>query len=480
MKLARWFRFYFWLSIGTSAFWALAMVSVLDQNNFAFSSVLAVLLLLFGIGTASAYTLMPEMKLLAIYNGVTLFSVAIAMGFRSETLHLQSKTLLLFPFYYFFVLISSWRNQCDLKRFINTERRFKSLIDSIPAGISLIRNYTFELANKTIYQKFLFGEKNLIGRRVGSLSPDSPFVSCVNRFLDSGDSQCTFEEILSTSSGPRNHLIILKKLSNQRGNILAVSLDTEEKKQIERELFRQREQIEANAKLVYLGELSNGIAHEINNPLSIIVGKINLLMKRLEMDKTPSSLEPLRIELGTIGKAADRILKIVSSIRTLSRDDRKDPFKLVSVADLIEDALSLCRSRLKEYGISLTVNAEAGLELPCISNQLSQVLLNLIGNSIDALQPLEQKWIKINARLRNEWVEVLISDSGLGIPTSIRDKIMNPFFTTKEIGKGTGLGLSNSFSIIDYHFGKIYFDHSKPNTTVVIKLPRSMMQNRVA
>ena len=97
--------------------------------------------------------------------------------------------------------------------------------------------------------------------------------------------------------------------------------------------------------------------------------------------------------------------------------------------------------------------------------------MNLINNSIDALENLSKKWIRIEFKLIQNHILISVIDSGIGLPSEIKDKIMNPFFTTKEVGKGTGLGLFISWSLIESNGGKLYLDPQNKNTCFVIDLP---------
>ena len=232
----------------------------------------------------------------------------------------------------------------------------------------------------------------------------------------------------------------------------------------------QLQMIQSN-KMATLGEMASGIAHEINNPLAIIK------MTALQIQKNISSENALlRSKIERIDITVDRISKIIQGLRTFSRDGRKDPFELVSFDAMIEDILSFCNERLKHHSIKLIIDdLNPNLVFEGRAIEISQVLLNLFNNSIDALSSLDttEKWIQISAKNNGVYLEIKISDSGLGIPQEIQNKIFQPFFTTKEIGKGTGLGLSLSLTIIKNHFGEIFIDGQSNNTCFVLRLPRN-------
>ena len=102
---------------------------------------------------------------------------------------------------------------------------------------------------------------------------------------------------------------------------------------------------------------------------------------------------------------------------------------------------------------------------------MSQVILNLLNNAFDAIENKDEKWVEVQTLQNKNWVEIRVSDCGHGIPKEIQDKILQPFFTTKEVGKGTGLGLSISKGIIESHGGDLTIDNEAKNTTFVARIP---------
>jgi signal transduction histidine kinase len=129
--------------------------------------------------------------------------------------------------------------------------------------------------------------------------------------------------------------------------------------------------------------------------------------------------------------------------------------------------------KLKNRDIQLIYNPPAhSVILNCQEVQISQVLLNLIQNAVDAIEAqTTKKWIKLEILPVSNTCQIRVTDSGLGIPISLQDKILQPFFTTKDIGKGTGLGLSISSSIVREHGGQFFYDKDSPNTSFVIEIP---------
>lgn len=233
---------------------------------------------------------------------------------------------------------------------------------------------------------------------------------------------------------------------------------------------RQQTQLAQSYKMASLGEMASGIAHEINNPVSIISGKVRLLIQTIKQNNF--SKEQALTELDKINQTASRITKIVKGMRSYSRNVVEDPMTPVNISALIENVLSLSGERLKNNQIQIRVSVpEEEVILHCHETQMMQVLLNLIGNSYDAIIHLDEKWIEIELSSKDSSVEIAVTDSGTGIPEEIAKKIMQPFYTTKEVGQGTGLGLSISKGIIEAHKGKIWYDSESRNTRFIIRLP---------
>jgi signal transduction histidine kinase len=238
----------------------------------------------------------------------------------------------------------------------------------------------------------------------------------------------------------------------------------------------QRKQAMQSAKLSSLGEMASGIAHEINNPLTIISMSAKILMKQ----RADSSDEKLLEGLDKIINTSDRIAKIIRGLRSFSRDSFADSFVPTKVSKIVESTLDLCQEKIKGRGVFLKVNISDDYEINCSEIQIAQVLMNLLNNSLDALENDDERWIKIDISQTSSKVRIAVSDSGKKIPAHIAEKIMNPFFTTKEVGKGTGLGLSISKGIIDQHQGNFYLDRQHPLNTFVIELPTAKINLKSA
>jgi two-component system NtrC family sensor kinase len=225
-----------------------------------------------------------------------------------------------------------------------------------------------------------------------------------------------------------------------------------------------------SAKLSALGEMAGGVANEINNPLAIIRGSANTLRKRINDQNF--DVQSAKKDIEKIEVTVDRITKIIKGLKTFSRNADNDPYIESSLNDIISETLELCREKLRLSGVQIKVKCSENFLIECSPTQISQVLMNLIGNSFDAISDLNEKWIDIEVIESLSSYSIFVKDSGQGIESAIASKIKQPFFTTKEIGKGTGLGLSISNGIIQQHGGLLEYVPNQKNTTFVFSLPK--------
>ena len=237
----------------------------------------------------------------------------------------------------------------------------------------------------------------------------------------------------------------------------------------DRALELERSKSQQISKLTAIGEIAGGIAHEINTPLSLIQLRAEYMLESLSdgsMDK-----EAFSHGLISVNDTVKRIANIIQSLRFFARDAEGDPVELYSISKIVEDTLSLCQERFNNHEVQINFSRSHDVKISCRPAELSQALLNLLNNSFDAVQNLPEKWIRIKLAVREGYIRLSIIDSGKGIPSATQEKMMQPFFTTKEVGQGMGIGLSISMGIIKSHGGILQVDNSRTNTTIFIQLP---------
>jgi len=246
---------------------------------------------------------------------------------------------------------------------------------------------------------------------------------------------------------------------------------TSEMQRREQELRDKQEQLVQAGKLATLGELTTGVAHELNNPLNnigLFVGNAVDLIELAVTDKAPVVRE-LDHAMQQVRKATE----IISHLRTFGRAAPASREALF-LRPVIERALSLMQEQLRLREIEVTV--DLGPEEPVVVGnfiQLEQVFINLLTNARDALADSARKRIRISGSVGPRTVEIRFADTGHGIPSGRERRIFDPFFTTKEVGKGTGLGLSITYGIIKEHGGMIsVLSAPGEGARFLIQLPR--------
>ncbi len=235
-------------------------------------------------------------------------------------------------------------------------------------------------------------------------------------------------------------------------------------------LKRTQTQLIQAAKLAAVGELAAGVAHELNNPLTSILGFTELLLRDSPAD------DRTRLDLETISNQARRARDIVRNLLDFARQTK--PQRLpANVAGLLHQTLELIRRHLEGSGVVIEEEYAPGIGiLDLDSGKMKQVFLNLITNAAQAM-PRGGK-LKLCVARRGDEVAISVSDTGQGMPPDIRDRIFEPFFTTKPAGQGTGLGLSISLGIVQEHGGRIGVDSQVgQGSTFTVWLPAELIQD---
>ena len=248
--------------------------------------------------------------------------------------------------------------------------------------------------------------------------------------------------------------------------------DITDRKAAENAAKERQARMTTNLKLNAIGLMAANMAHEINNPLTIIYGEACILRKMVDQgDSTTSKLKRIA---DNVVKMSERIVSIVNGLRSLSRDGASDPMRTIPLRQIFEETIPFCRAKITADQIELIAE-----ELPdnifvcCRSVQLSQALLNLLNNAYDAVIDLTSAGkIEVFTRLTESRIEIFVSDNGPGVPEDIRKDLFQPFTSSKGIGKGLGLGLSVSKEMIEANGGNLFLKEDCAQTTFVISLPR--------
>lgn len=257
------------------------------------------------------------------------------------------------------------------------------------------------------------------------------------------------------------------------GTLLASVIQTHSGRHDSRmeEILKERsEKFLGQSKFSELGMMSAGIAHEINNPLAVIQARTTQLLR---IYRKPDRQKDLADGLQQILYTSERINKTIQGVREFVHHDENGPAQEIILKDLIDDVLAFCGQRMKNHGVNLRFYGLEDRTVVGNKIQLEQIILNLLNNSFDAIEFHSDKWIEVSCHEKNSRVQLFFKDSGQGIPKEISSRMMEPFFSTKDIGKGTGLGLALAQGIAEKHGGSLQYMDDCPHTTFKLELPRS-------
>lgn len=255
----------------------------------------------------------------------------------------------------------------------------------------------------------------------------------------------------------------LKDVNGHTVGLLAVGQDITARLQAEEEKESMEVQLRQSQKLESIGTLASGVAHEINNPLTGIINYADLIVERVKNDE-------LRKFAQGIMKEGNRVAEIVKNLLSFARQEKQSPSP-ARIEDIINASFTLVGAVLRKDQITIEKEIPEGLpDVRCRSQQIEQVIINLLTNARDALNGRypgyhEDKLVRIIVQPFEkdgiEWIRTTVEDHGMGIPEEVIDRIYDPFFTTKPRDVGTGLGLSVSYGIIKDHHGELTVE-SKP------------------
>ncbi len=354
-----------------------------------------------------------------------------------------------------------------------SEERFRRMLEEHPLPVVMTCADNAAVIYESPACKRLFGRdesaSNTYRDHYADLARREEYVTA----LESDGMVENFEVEFQRTDGSSFPAAVSSRLLDYHGRpmIVATIEDLTEKRAQEHELARQREALYQSEKLSALGSLLAGVAHELNNPLSIVVGQALLLQETVD---DPKIAERAR----KIGGAADRCSRIVKSFLSMARQRPPQRIEL-NLDELLDNVLEMLGPALKDRDIDIQRHRAANL--PPVSadpDQFNQVVVNLLVNAQQALEENSGERL-ITVRTRHDKIArkvcLDISDNGPGIPDDIRNRIFEPFFTTKDVGVGTGVGLSVSYGIVETHGGRITVEsEAGVGTTFSVVLPQGM------
>jgi len=252
---------------------------------------------------------------------------------------------------------------------------------------------------------------------------------------------------------------------------VAITNDISERVTVQEQVERQQRELRQAQKLAAVGEFAAGLGHEINNPLAIISGTAGLLVAEYADGEQPEA-DRVRQDLEKIEATAIRIRNIADGLKVLTREDDESPRVVVNLSEIVRQTGELCEPLLRSNGVRFEVDVPDHLEVVTNPVQVEQVLMNLISNALHAVRDLEDPWISVRAGPADSGlVRLRVTDAGHLLDPEVIERMLDPFFTTKDVGEGTGLGLSVSRALMESLGGLLTFDGAAENTTFCIDVP---------
>jgi len=344
-----------------------------------------------------------------------------------------------------------------------SEEKYRAIFDHIPNPVLVMDRDTFEIldCNDSVFAVYGYLRDELVGRSfLDFFLPEER-----QHYTRKLRSTALLDQVRHLSKQGKSLFVTIRSSASDYpgGKVLLVTISD-----ITKRLEAEQQLIQAS-KMATLGEMATGVAHELNQPLSVIKTASSFFMKKIA-HKEPIREEILNELSSEIDSHVDRATKIINHMRQFGRksDINLEP---VSVNTVLKKAFEIFSQQLKVRGI--TVEWDIADPLPQVladAGRLEQVFINLLINARDSI---EEKWeqqgaaagtgtITLRSNQANGFVRVSVCDTGKGVPPEIVDKVFEPFFTTKKVGKGTGLGLSISYGIIKECGGSIKVQAGDP------------------
>jgi signal transduction histidine kinase/CheY-like chemotaxis protein len=253
-----------------------------------------------------------------------------------------------------------------------------------------------------------------------------------------------------------------------------LNYDITEQIESEKQLKAQQKMNFHQSKLASIGELAAGVGHELNNPLQIMLGYLSTIKHDVDKWDEGKTKDSFLTRIDKISDAITRMTHIVSGLRTFSRDVNSD-LENFSPVEIMYSMVDFIRDIYRSYNISVVVDTDipAGKHFVYGDvSKLQQIFMNLFSNSRDALENVSDAKISVTAKMMGKEVVFEVSDNGSGIPMGIKEKVFDPFFTSKPVGKGTGIGLSITKNFAEDLNGSIKIKStSKKGTCFEIRIP---------
>jgi signal transduction histidine kinase len=330
------------------------------------------------------------------------------------------------------------------KKIREAKMNLEAIFDGIRDQLSLQDpHYQILRANRSVIENHQVKYQDLIGRKCyeAYYRRTTPCDRCPVAVTI--ETQKPASSILKIAQEDTTLQIFSYPIPDEKGDLVSIIeyvRDITEEQQLQEQLIQSE-------KLAGIGTLASGVAHEINNPLTVIIGMTEVALE----EEDPSEIKDY---LKDVFRSSQRIKEIVRGLSSYSRIARQDEQGLVSINEVLEESLKMVGLAMKAHEVEVLKEFRSADKIEANIGEIQQVFTNLITNAFQAMDGKGGKLILATRSLKDS-IEVKVSDTGTGIPQKFLNKIFDPFFTTKELGKGTGLGLNIVHRIVQKHEGTV-------------------------
>jgi signal transduction histidine kinase len=347
------------------------------------------------------------------------------------------------------------------KKIRESKRNLEAIFDGIRDQLSLqTPNYEILRANRAMVENHHADYKDLIGRKCYEVyhQRTGPCERCpVSATIQSHQPTSSIIKIPEADTTLR---IFSYPILDEKGDLVSIieyARDITEEQRLQEQLIQSQ-------KLAGVGILASGVAHEINNPLSGIIGMAEIAMEEEDLSRIKSCL-------GDVLNCAQRIGEITKGLRSYSRAAKQEELSLVDLNEVLEESLKMVKLATRTSPVEVIKKFKPVEKIQAKGGEIQQVFTNLITNAFQAMNRKGGELILSTRSLKNS-VEIKVSDNGMGIPEKYLSQIFDPFFTTKNFGEGTGLGLNVVYRIVTKYEGTIDVESKEQvGTTFTIKFP---------
>lgn len=370
------------------------------------------------------------------------------------------------------------RLHCEL---YNSKARYESLYENFPhLYISIDVDRTITNCNRFFRETFNVAKEEIIGKKFAALfsEHDRPVLEYFLNAITISSVPSVVEKVFSINQAHRSKPLLLSMKAVYTGVVdeeltfVIAMEDVTEQVRLQQEQKIARQQLYRSARLASIGTLASGVAHEINNPLTAILGFSSALLERIQHNEAIGIVDEKEY-LGIINMEALRCRDIVENLSKFAREGDLAVVQ-VNLRMCVEDACKLTHSKTTHAAVRIQNNVDGSIEVVADPNKLEQVFINIISNAIDfsiAETVVIIENVKAHDPLR--FCTVSIQDNGPGIHSEILPMVFDPFFTTKEVGNGTGMGLAICHKIMEECNGSIDIHSEKgEGTRVQLNIPR--------